>query len=70
MLFQFFAPQRLKCMAASIQSVEFGRIRPFTAQITPLDLMGGYAGVLGHVNNIFPLWQNYESISVIILESA
>jgi hypothetical protein len=31
MLFQLFAPQGLKCMAASIQGFEFGNIRPFTA---------------------------------------
>jgi hypothetical protein len=70
MLFQSFAPQRLKCMAASIQGFEFGNIRPFTAQITPLDPVGGYSGVLGHGVNIFPLWQNYGSISGIILTSA
>jgi hypothetical protein len=48
MLFQLFAPQGLKCMAASIQGIEFGNIRPITAQITPLDFMRGYAGVLTH----------------------
>jgi hypothetical protein len=31
MLFQFPAPQRLKCMAAAIQRFQFGSICPFTA---------------------------------------
>jgi len=53
MLFQSFAPQGLKCMAASIQGFEFGNIRPFTAQITPLDLVRSYSGVLGHVIAFF-----------------
>jgi hypothetical protein len=49
MLFQFPAPQRLKCIATAIQGFEFGSIRPLTAQITPLELMGGYTGVLVHL---------------------
>jgi hypothetical protein len=49
MLFQLFAPQGLKCMAASIQGLEFGNIRPITAQITPLDFVRRYSGVSGHV---------------------
>jgi hypothetical protein len=48
MLFQFLAPQRLKGMAAAIQGFEFGSIRPLTTQITPLDLMGRYSGILLH----------------------
>jgi hypothetical protein len=49
MLFEFFAPKRLKRMAASIQRFEFGGIRPFTAQITPLNLFVFRPGVLFHV---------------------
>jgi hypothetical protein len=49
MFFQFPAPQRLKGMAAAIQSFQPGSIRPFTAQITPLDFMGGYPGIAGHI---------------------
>jgi hypothetical protein len=48
MFFQFSAPQGLKRMAAAIQRFEFSSICPFTAQITPLDLMGCHSGVLGH----------------------
>jgi len=40
-------------MAAAIQGFESGSIRPLTAQITPLDLVGGYSGVLGHVVTYF-----------------
>jgi hypothetical protein len=36
-------------MAAAIQSFQPGSIRPFTAQITPLDIMGGYSGILAHL---------------------
>jgi len=49
MLFQFLAPQRLKCIAIAIQGFEFGSIRPLTAQITPLNFMGGYTGILVHL---------------------
>jgi hypothetical protein len=49
MLFQFLAPQRLKCIAAAIQGFQFGSIRPLTAQVTPLDFVGGYSGVLSHI---------------------
>ena len=41
-------------MAAAIQGLELGNIRPFTAQITPLNFVGRHTGVLGHViNKIF-----------------
>jgi hypothetical protein len=49
MLFEFFAPKGLECMAASIQCFESGGIRPFTAQITPLYLFVFHPGVLFHV---------------------
>jgi hypothetical protein len=49
MPFQLPAPERLKCMAAAIQGFQPGSIRPFTAQITPLDFVGGYSGILFHV---------------------
>jgi hypothetical protein len=56
MLFQFLAPQRLKCMAAAIQGFESGSIGAFTAQITPLNLMRRYACILGHaINTLFRL---------------
>jgi hypothetical protein len=53
MLFEFFAPKRLERMAASIQSFEFGGIRPFTAQITPLYAFPVHRGILGHVVTFF-----------------
>jgi hypothetical protein len=49
MPFQFPAPQRLECMATAIQGFSFGSIRPFAAQITPLDFMGNYTGILFHI---------------------
>jgi len=49
MLLELFAPQGLKGMATAIQGFEFGGIRPFTAQITPLDFMGRYAWVIIHI---------------------
>ena len=52
MFFQFPAPQRLKGMAAAIQRFKFGRICPFTAQITPLDLVGRHPGIFGHLTYI------------------
>ena len=36
-------------MAAAIQSFEFGGIRPFTSQITPLDPFPIHPGILFHV---------------------
>jgi len=48
MPFEFFAPKGLKRMAASIQCFEFGGIRPFTAQITPLYPLPFHTGVLNH----------------------
>jgi hypothetical protein len=48
MLFEFFAPKRLKRMTASIQRFEFGGIRPFTAQITPRYPFAFHPGVLNH----------------------
>jgi len=53
MLFELFAPEGLEGVAASIQCFEFGGIRPSTAQITPLNIVGRYAGVLGHVDTSF-----------------
>ena len=49
MPFKLFAPDGLECMAAAIQSFEFGGIRPFTAQITPLDPFPIHPGILFHV---------------------
>ena len=49
MLFQFLAPQRLKCIAAAIQGFQFGSIRPLTAQVTPLNLMCLHPGITGHI---------------------
>ena len=40
-------------MAASIQRFEFGGIRPFTAQITPLYPFPFLRGILGHVATFF-----------------
>jgi hypothetical protein len=48
MLFEFFAPKGLERMAATIQRFEFGGIRPFTAQITPLYPFPLHPGVLAH----------------------
>jgi hypothetical protein len=48
MFFQFLTPQRLKRMAAAIQGFEFSSICPFTAQITPLDLVRCHPGILSH----------------------
>jgi hypothetical protein len=48
MLFEFFAPKGLECMAASIQCFESGGIRPFTAQITPRYPFAFHPGVLNH----------------------
>jgi hypothetical protein len=36
-------------MATAIQGFSFGGIRPFAAQITPLDFMGRYTGILVHL---------------------
>jgi hypothetical protein len=49
MPFQFPAPQRLECMATAIQGLLFGGIRPFAAQITPLNLMRCHPGILVHL---------------------
>jgi hypothetical protein len=38
-------------MATAIQGFELGSIRPFTAQITPLNFVGRHTGILFHVNN-------------------
>jgi hypothetical protein len=49
MPFELFAPNGLERVAASIQCFEFGGIRPFTAQITPLYAFPFHPGVLFHV---------------------
>ncbi len=54
MLLELFAPQGLKGMAAAIQGVKFGRIRPFTAQITPLNPRGFNSSIIVHIlNNLY-----------------
>ncbi|MEJ2100783.1 MAG: hypothetical protein P8X68_12480 [Desulfobacterales bacterium] len=53
MPFKLFAPDGLECMAAAIQCFEFGGIRPFTAQITPLYFFPFYPDALGHVVTFF-----------------
>jgi hypothetical protein len=60
MFFQFPAPKRLKCMAAAIQGFELGGIRPFAAQITPLDFVGGYSGIAGHVVTSLVIYAKLE----------
>jgi len=40
-------------VAASIQCFEFGGTRPPAAQIAPLNIVGRYAGVLGHIDRSF-----------------
>jgi hypothetical protein len=45
MPFQLFAPQGLKCSAAAIQGVGFGKIRRFAAQVAEGDPAGSDAGI-------------------------
>jgi hypothetical protein len=48
MLFQFFAPQGLKCPAATIQRVNFGEIGEFTQQVTEINFTGGHTCIFSH----------------------
>jgi hypothetical protein len=50
MLFEFFAPQGLKCPAAAIQCVDFGEIGKFAQQITKINFTGGHTCVFSHRN--------------------
>jgi hypothetical protein len=55
MFLKLFAPQRLEGMATAVQSVKLGGIGPFTAQITPFDFRGFYAGIIRHIITHFSL---------------
>jgi len=48
MLFEFFAPEGLERMAASVHCFEFGGIGTFAAQIAPLYPFPFHPGVLTH----------------------
>jgi hypothetical protein len=49
MLFELFAPQRLKGMAAAVQGIELGRTSPFTAQIAPLNPGCFHPGIMFYI---------------------
>ena len=50
-LFQFFAPQGLKCAAAAIQRIDFGEVGKFAQQITKINFTGGHTCVISHFNH-------------------
>ena len=47
-VFQFAAPDRLKCMAASIQRIHLCKVCMLTPQITPFNPMRGNPRVFCH----------------------
>ena len=52
MVFQFAAPDRLKCPAASIQGIHLCKVCMLTPQVTPFNPMRGNARVSCHLPGI------------------
>jgi len=46
MLFQFFAPEGLKCSTASVKCINFCKFGVFATKITPFDFMGGNTRII------------------------